>query len=463
MATSNTNLNMLSISPIDGRYYKQLSDLSNVASEFALNKFRLFVELEWFKFILSEKVLSIYDISLEDIKYLDDIVKNFDINECNQIKQLELSTNHDVKALEYYLSNILSKHDIFKKYISFIHFACTSEDINNTSYALMLKELKYLHIRPALANVLDLMVTVANKYRDIAMVSRTHGQLASPTTMGKEFFNFAYRLNKYLKKLMQLDISAKINGAVGNYNAHIVAYPAIKWHEISKVFIEDILHLSLNPYTTQIEPHDNLAEFCDYLKRINTILLDFVKDIWLYISINYLSQKILSHEVGSSVMPHKINPIDFENAEGNLGLANSLLTYMADKLPISRYQRDLSDSTVMRNIGSCISYCLIAYNSIIKGLNKLEINQKVIAADLDNSWDVLAEAIQTIMRKNYVHDAYEQLKSLTRGSKITKDILDSFIKNLDIDIVDKQTLLNLTPKDYIGLATTFDINIINEL
>ncbi len=442
---------VLAISPLDGRYFEQVNQLSFIVSEFALIKYRLIVEIEWLKLLFAIEDFGLPKLVDEDINYLDNIVKNYDISVCNQIKTIEKTTNHDVKAIEYYLKDQFKNHQQLNRYREFIHFACTSEDINNLSYALMLKDLKDKVLSIEINKIYNKIENQAYLYKEIAMMSRTHGQPATPTTMGKEFYNIYYRLRRQLKQLNSSEILGKINGAVGNYNAHLISFPNIKWVEVSKKFVEG-LGLTFNPYTTQIEPHDYMAEIFDNLRRINIILLDFARDIWGYIAINYFRQRVKDGEVGSSTMPHKVNPIDFENCEGNLGLANSILNHLSEKLPISRWQRDLSDSTVLRNIGVAISYSVLAYNSLLKGLDKLEINQEVINLDLDNNWELLAEPIQMVMRKAGVHNAYEKLKELTRGKKIDAVKINEFVNSLEIPEIDKQILLNLTPHTYIGLA-----------
>ena len=468
---NNPCLNVLAISPLDGRYRDKLGNLSNVVSEFGLNRFRVKVEIEWFKLLFTIKEMELPQLSIKEIEALDNIVANFNVDSCTQIKLIEASTNHDVKAVEYYIKQQLADLDVknkshegtnsecanleyanLRQYKEFVHFACTSEDINNLSYALMLQEVKQSFLMPQIRLLTDKIFELADKYRDIAIMCRTHGQPATPSTMGKELYNVAYRLQRQLKQLSQQEILGKMNGAVGNYNAHMVTYPNIAWNEVAQTFIEDKLGLTFNPYTTQIEPHDYIAELFDNLKRINVILIDFSRDIWSYISINYFKQKVVANEVGSSTMPHKVNPIDFENGEGNLGVANSLLLHMAEKLPVSRYQRDLTDSTVLRNIGVAIGYSVLAYSSILKGLGKLEINCESINYDLDNNWELLAEPIQMVMRKCGVENAYEQLKSLTRGKKINQVMVAEFINGLSIPNEDKQRLLKLTPQLYIGLA-----------
>ncbi|MFN7094618.1 MAG: adenylosuccinate lyase, partial [Burkholderiales bacterium] len=404
---------VLAISPLDGRYFDKVSKLSEIASEFGLIKYRVKVEIEWFKLLFATPEFKLPELTMAEITQLDAIVNNFDLIACQRVKQIEKSTNHDVKAVEYYIKEQIANYPKLHQYREFIHFACTSEDINNLSYALMLKDLKEQVLNVELTKVKDKMQELAYTYRDIAMMCRTHGQPATPSTMGKEFYNVVYRLQRQLTQLQQQEILGKINGAVGNYNAHLVSYPEIDWQQLACIFVEKQLGLTFNPFTTQIEPHDYVAEIFDNLRRINTILIDFARDIWGYIALNYFKQKLIANEVGSSTMPHKVNPIDFENSEGNLGLANSLATHLAEKLPLSRWQRDLTDSTVQRNIGVAIGYSVLAYSSLLKGLDKLEINQIVINVELDNNWELLAEPIQTVMRKAGIANAYEKLKDLT--------------------------------------------------
>jgi adenylosuccinate lyase len=444
---------VLAISPLDGRYFDKVSKLSEIASEFGLIKYRVKVEIEWFKLLFATPEFKLPELTMAEITQLDAIVNNFDLIACQRVKQIEKTTNHDVKAVEYYIKEQITNYPKLHQYREFIHFACTSEDINNLSYALMLKDLKEQVLNVELTKVKDKIQELAYTYRDIAMMCRTHGQPATPSTMGKEFYNVVYRLQRQLTQLQQQEILGKINGAVGNYNAHLVSYPEIDWQHLACILVEKQLGLTFNPFTTQIEPHDYVAEIFDNLRRINTILIDFARDIWGYIALNYFKQKLIANEVGSSTMPHKVNPIDFENSEGNLGLANSLATHLAEKLPLSRWQRDLTDSTVQRNIGVAIGYSVLAYSSLLKGLDKLEINQIVINAELDNNWELLAEPIQTVMRKAGIANAYEKLKDLTRGKKVDKDKVKQFIQSLELSETEKQQLLKLTPHNYIGLAS----------
>lgn len=443
---------ILAISPLDGRYFDKVSAISNIASEFGLTKYRLRVEIEWLKLLFATAEIGLPKLDNSEIKLLDAILTNFDVSQCEQVKQIEKTTNHDVKAVEYYIKQQIASIPKLEKYREFIHFACTSEDINNLSYALMLKDLRTQILNIELEQILNKIEELSKLHKGVAMMCRTHGQSATPSTMGKEFYNVFYRLKRQIKQLNQIEILGKINGAVGNYNAHVVSYPEIKWDDLAKTFVEDKLGLTFNPFTTQIEPHDYVAEFFDNLRRINTILIDFDRDLWGYISLNYFKQRVIAGEVGSSTMPHKVNPIDFENSEGNLGLANALATHLSEKLPISRWQRDLTDSTVQRNIGVAVAYAVLGYSSLYKGLSKLEINPQAISQDLDNNWELLAEPIQTVMRKCGVSNAYEQLKELTRGKKVDAAKVRDFITGLAIPDAEKNKLLELTPHNYIGLA-----------
>lgn len=444
--------NILAISPLDGRYADKVNSLAPIVSEFGLIKYRVKVEIEWFKFLFSKPEFNLPKLSVADVVVLDKIVSEFSIADAERVKAIEATTNHDVKAVEYLIKEKIAHNSILNQQREFIHFACTSEDINNTSYALMLKEIKEQVLLPELNKLTSFLASLSNDYRDVAMMCRTHGQPATPSTMGKEFYNVVYRLQRQLKQLTAQEILAKINGAVGNYNAHLVAYPNVAWDKLAQEFIETNLGLTFNPFTTQIEPHDYQAEIYDNLRRINTILIDLSRDIWAYIGINYFKQKVKAGEVGSSTMPHKVNPIDFENAEGNLGLANALLTHLSEKLPISRWQRDLTDSTVQRNIGVAVGYMVLGLSSLSKGLGKLEINPSAIAADLDNNWELLAEPIQTVMRKCGMENAYEKLKDLTRGKKVDAAGIQLFVAGLDLPEVEKVKLAALTPHNYIGLA-----------
>ena len=447
-----TTLNALS--PLDGRYQSKLDALRPYFSEYALIKHRAWVEVEWLKALSGTLELTeIAPFSVETIHELDAAITNFSEEDASQVKAIEARTNHDVKALEYWLKEKFDGNPEIKKASEFIHFACTSEDINNLSHGLMLKTARDGVMRPFLNNLIARLTELSNQLADQPMLSRTHGQTASPTTMGKELANVVYRLQRQQKQLAANEILGKINGAVGNFNAHLSAYPHFDWESFAKKFVES-LGLTYNPMTIQIEPHDYMAELYDTLARINTILIDINRDIWGYISVGYFKQKVKAGEIGSSTMPHKVNPIDFENSEGNLGLANAVLRHMAEKLPISRWQRDLTDSTVLRNMGVAFGYTLLGYDSCLRGLDKLEVNPARLAEDLDNSWEVLAEPIQTVMRRYGIENPYEQLKELTRGKGgINKASLHTFISGLNIPEDAKQYLLALSPATYIGKAT----------
>ncbi|SDY66479.1 adenylosuccinate lyase [Nitrosomonas sp. Nm33] len=442
------------LSPLDGRYHSKVVDLRPYFSEFALIHYRVRVEIEWLKALSNEPVISEVPVfSSATIVQLDNLVENFSIADAEAVKAIEMRTNHDVKAVEYWLKESLAENAEISQVAEFIHFACTSEDINNLSYGMMLQVSRNRVMLPMLKKIIDSLTQLAHQLTDVSMLARTHGQPATPTTMGKEIANVVYRLQRGYEQLANVSILGKINGAVGNYNAHTIAYPMLDWEKFSHAFVEK-LGLVFNPYTTQIEPHDFIAELFDTYARINTVLLDMDRDIWGYISLGYFRQKIKDGEVGSSTMPHKVNPIDFENSEGNLGMANALFRHLSDKLPISRWQRDLSDSTVLRNMGVALGYTLLAYDSCIKGLSKLEINSTRLQQDLQDSWEVLAEPIQTVMRRYGIANPYEQLKALTRGKAgITQETLHQFIDSLDIPAVDKKRLLELTPQNYTGLAS----------
>lgn len=452
MTSSSSFVSLTAISPLDGRYAKKLQNLTTLCSEFGLMRLRLSVEIAWFKALASEtKISELPKLSKKNILFLDKLLKNFSEKDAEHIKNLEKRTNHDLKALEYFLKSKISQNAELKPYQEFIHFACTSDDINNIAYALMLKNICEQQLLPTLQKIERTLTSGAKKYAGVAMLGRTHGQIATPTTFGKEFANFAARLKYLSQNLKNLPIFAKANGAVGNFNTHRVTYPKINWLNFSKKFIEDF-GLKYNSYTTQIEPHDNLALFCNILALINTVLLDMARDIWGYISLNYLQQKTVPHETGSSVMPHKINPIDFENAEGNLGVANALLRHFSEKLPISRFQRDLSDSTVMRNLGVGFGHSLLAYQMLLQGLEKIVPNQKLLQEELENHYEVLTEAIQTTMRRFGVKEPYEKLKAFARGKKITQEILHEFIIKTPLPKDAKESLLKLTPENYLGYA-----------
>lgn len=443
---------LLTLSPLDGRYREKCKDLSDYASEFALNRYRVVVEVKWLLAITEHKEITDLPPMSKEMKLkLATIEENFNLEACQRLKTIEAETNHDVKAVEYFLKESLKDFPEFEPYLEFIHFACTSEDINNLSYALMLKDLRTKVVAPIVNKLKLKLLSLANENKKVPMLSRTHGQLASPTTLGKEFANVAHRIQRQQRQLEEIEVLGKINGAVGNFNAHSIACPNFDWVGFSKSFVEN-LDLTWNPMTTQIEPHDYQAEFYHCLSRINTIVIDLCRDVWGYISLDYFKQKMIGNEVGSSTMPHKVNPIDFENAEGNLGLCNALLIHLAEKLPISRWQRDLTDSTVQRNIGMAVGYQVLAFQSLFKGLDKLQINEQKIRADLDNAWPVLTEAIQTVMRKYQVPNAYEQLKAFSRGKEISQASMVAFIETLPLPLEVKQQLKELTPADYIGKA-----------
>ena len=444
---------LTAISPIDGRYSLQTEPLRAIFSEYGLIRNRVKIEILWLIALSKDKeIKEVPRFSAKTNSKLNNIIKNFDQKDAEAIKKIEKVTNHDVKAVEYWLKDSLKNEKEITTISEFIHFACTSEDINNLAYALMIKEGLNKTLIPAIESILKSISIYSTKFSEISMLAKTHGQTASPTTMGKEFSNFSFRLKRQILQLKKQEILGKINGAVGNFNAHISAYPKKNWQKFSKEFISSI-GLVYNPYTTQIEPHDFMAELFQTIARVNIILIDLNRDIWAYISAGYFKQKTIKNEVGSSTMPHKVNPIDFENSEGNLGMSNALLNHFSEKLPISRLQRDLTDSTVLRNIGLAFSYSLIAYKSCLKGLTKLQINKVRINQDLDQAWEVLAEPIQTVMRKNGIKNPYEKLKDLTRGNQnINKESLHAFIKILKLPLEDKNYLLKLTPHNYIGKA-----------
>lgn len=443
--------NLTSISPIDGRYSDKTSPLKAIFSEFGLIKYRLLVEVRWLEAMSNNQLISeVPKFSPQSNAALLAIADNFSLEDAKSIKEIERTTNHDVKAVEYFLKEKVSSIPELQKVSEFIHFACTSEDINNLSHALMLENGRLVLLEEMNAT-LSLITKLAKDNAEVAMLSRTHGQTASPTTLGKEMANFSYRLSRQIDQLSAVQIMGKFNGAVGNFNAHVSAYPEIDWQNVSKDFIEK-LGINFAPYSSQIESHDYIAEYFHALNRFNTILIDFCRDIWGYISLGYFTQKTIEGEIGSSTMPHKVNPIDFENAEGNLGLAIAVGDHFATKLPISRWQRDLTDSTVLRNLGVSCAHSLISYASICKGIGKLEINESKITEDLDKAWEVLAEPIQTVMRRYGVENPYEKLKDLTRGKQIDSKIIDDFINTLEIPAEAKEELRKLTPMNYIGNA-----------
>lgn len=448
---SSTTFTLTALSPVDGRYASKVDALRPVFSEFGLIRARVEVEVRWLQRL--GQIAAIAEVpafSATADQFLNDLVTNFSLEDAQWIKDRERITNHDVKAVEYFLKDKASQLPELAAVSEFIHFACTSEDINNLSHALMLKTGRDI-VQQQMQDVCEAIRALAHQYADVPMLSRTHGQTASPTTLGKEMANVAYRLQRQINQLAAVPLLGKINGAVGNYNAHLVTYPEVDWQANAEVFVTS-LGLAWNPYTTQIEPHDYIAEYFDAVKRFNTILIDFNRDVWGYISLGYFKQRLKEGEVGSSTMPHKVNPIDFENSEGNLGIANALLTHLAEKLPISRWQRDLTDSTVLRNLGVGLAHSAIAYDAALKGIGKLEINAQRLADDLDASWEVLGEAIQTVMRRYGIEKPYEKLKELTRGKGIDRDSLQTFIDTLAMPEAAKAELKALTPGSYIGNA-----------
>jgi adenylosuccinate lyase len=440
------------ISPIDGRYFNKTAELRPIFSEYGLFHFRVLIEIRWLQTLASRTdITEIGPFSEKTQQQLNLLIKHFNDRDAKQIKALEATTNHDIKAVEYFLKEKINANPELKNSSEFIHFACTSDDINNLAYALMLKEARKTCLIPALQKILKQLKNLTRDYAAQAMLARTHGQAAVPTTMGKELANFVFRLTAQLKKFSNITLQGKFNGAIGNYNAHRTAYPNVPWQEVSRQFVES-LGLSWNPYTTQIEPHDYIAEYCDVLKRINAILINLSADMWGYISLGYFKQKSKTEETGSSTMPHKINPIDFENAEGNLSLANSLYQHFSNTLPRSRWQRDLRDSTLLRNLGVAFAHSLIAYKSLLTGLQKIVLDEERLATDLNQHWEILAEAIQTVLRKYGANLPYEQLKELTRGQTLDQKTLSQFIRRLSLPEEVKQQLLNLTPSNYLGFA-----------
>jgi adenylosuccinate lyase len=444
---------LTALSPLDGRYHQKVAPLQHYFSEFALIRYRVQVEVAWLQALANAAEISeVPAFSNETNARLNSLVADFSVADAEAVKAIEMTTNHDVKAVEYWLKQKLADNREVTGAAEFIHFACTSEDINNLSHGLMLKQSLEQVMLPALDNIIAKLIELAHQLADLPMLARTHGQPATPTTLGKEMANVVYRLQRGRKQLKNVSLLGKINGAVGNYNAHLSTYPDFDWEIFAQSFVES-LGLTFNPYTTQIEPHDAIAELFDAYARINTILLDLNRDIWGYISLGFFKQKTKANEVGSSTMPHKVNPIDFENSEGNLGIANALLRHLGEKLPVSRWQRDLTDSTVLRNMGVAQGHTLLAYDACSKGLSKLEANPEQLARDLDDAWEVLAEPIQTIMRRYAVPQPYEQLKALTRGkSGVTQAVLHQFIQGLEIPEVEKQKLLTMKPRDYTGKA-----------
>jgi adenylosuccinate lyase len=443
---------LAALSPLDGRYARTADPLRAYFSEQALIGYRVRIELAWLQALAAERgIREIRPFSRKTVLAFENLVKNFSERDAEHIKNIEAETNHDVKAIEYWLKAKLAKNSEAQRSLEFIHFACTSEDINNLAYALMLRESRDAVMLPRLAQLVDALKALAHRHAALPMLSRTHGQAATPTTLGKEMANFAHRLARAGERIAAAPVLGKMNGAVGNYNAHAAAYPGFAWERFCRRFVER-LGLEFNPYTTQIEPHDWLAELLDAYARANSILLGLDRDLWGYVSLGYLRQKPKKGEVGSSTMPHKVNPIDFENSEGNLGVANALLRHLAEKLPVSRWQRDLSDSTAQRNLGSALGHTLLGYASCLRGLAKLEADRARLAADLEASWEVLSEAVQQVMRRHGVPEAYEKLKALSRGQRLERRELAAFIKALPIPAEAKKRLLSLTPATYTGLA-----------
>jgi len=443
---------LTAISPVDGRYGSKTKELRPIFSEFGLIRHRVLVEIRWLQMLAdNDGVQEVPALSATANELLENILDQFSEQDAQRVKTIERTTNHDVKAVEYFLKEKIADNQELMAVNEFIHFACTSEDINNLSHALMLKEARDKSIISSMQEVIQAIAQLAHAHAEIPMLSRTHGQPASPTTLGKEMANVVYRLRRQMEQLENVPLLGKINGAVGNYNAHLIAYPDLNWPQMAQDFIES-LGLSFNPYTIQIEPHDYIAEYFDAIARFNNILMDFDRDVWSYISLGYFKQKTVAGEVGSSTMPHKVNPIDFENSEGNIGIANAIFDHLASKLAISRWQRDLTDSTVLRNLGVGVAHSLIAYQSSLKGISKLEANQAAIEADLNTTWEVLAEPIQMVMRRYGIEKPYEKLKELTRGQSITAEALREFVNKLDIPEKAKQELAELTPLTYIGNA-----------
>ncbi len=442
---------LTALSPLDGRYASQTEILRDIFSESAFMRARVQVEVEWLIALSEAQLPELAPIGEHGKTFLRDLVKNFTVTSCEEIKAIEKTTNHDVKAVEYWIKAQVSHDEELARASEFVHFGCTSEDINNTSHALMLRQGREALVQ-YLEKIYAELVNNAHRWAEVPMLSRTHGQTASPTTVGKEWANVAMRLRRAIDSIKSVVILAKMNGAVGNYNAHLIAYPEKDWEAFARNVVENHLGLTFNTHTIQIEPHDYMAQIFDAVVRANTILLDLDRDVWGYISLGFYKQKLKEGEVGSSTMPHKVNPIDFENSEGNLGIANALLTHLAQKLPISRWQRDLTDSTVLRNLGVAFGYCFVGYNALNRGLGKLQLNEQRLAEDLDHAWEVLAEAIQTVMRRYGVPHPYEQLKALTRGKGITPETIHDFVQQLDIPAEAKARLLELTPGTYIGKA-----------
>ena len=443
---------LTALSPLDGRYAGKVAALRPLLSEYGLMQRRVQVEIEWFIALSDAGIPEFAPLSPDARTWLRALVHDFSETDAQAIKNIERTTNHDVKAVEYWLRDRFDVHPELQAAEAFIHFACTSEDINNTSHGLMLEAARAEVLLPALDRIVARLTAMAHEFADVPMLSRTHGQSASPTTVGKELANVVTRLARAVAGVARVELLAKMNGAVGNYNAHLAACPDFDWEALARHVVEERLGLHFNAYTTQIEPHDCIAQLFDALTRTNTVLIDLARDVWGYVSLGYFTQRAVAGEIGSSTMPHKVNPIDFENAEGNFGLANALLTHMSQKLPISRFQRDLTDSTVLRNMGVALGHALLGYDSLARGLDKLQLNREALQADLEAAWEVMAEPIQTVMRRYGLPNAYERLKELTRGKSITRAAIQDFIATLEIPPVERDRLLALTPATYIGAA-----------
>ncbi|MCL1073259.1 adenylosuccinate lyase [Shewanella dokdonensis] len=446
---------LTAISPVDGRYGNKTTELRGIFSEYGLSKYRVQVEINWLKLLSScPDIEEVPPFSEQALALLDNIRDNFSVDDAQRVKTIEATTNHDVKAVEYFIKEKIADNAELKAVSEFVHFACTSEDINNLSHGLMLTEARANVLLPYCRKIVDAVKALAKAYKTVPLMSRTHGQPASPSTLGKEMANVAVRLERQIKQIEAVEIMGKINGAVGNYNAHLSAYPEVDWHTMSQRFVTS-LGLNWNPYTTQIEPHDYIAELFDAVARFNTVLIDFDRDIWGYVALGHFKQRTIAGEIGSSTMPHKVNPIDFENSEGNLGIANALMQHLAAKLPVSRWQRDLTDSTVLRNLGVGFAHSLIAYQATLKGISKLEVNEAHLRDELDHNWEVLAEPVQTVMRRYGIEKPYEKLKELTRGKRIDAAQIAAFIDNLALPEEVKAELKKLTPATYIGRAEAF--------
>jgi len=444
---------LTAVTPVDGRYADKTASLRPIFSEYGLIRHRVLVEVRWLQRLSRHpQIAEVPALSEHANHRLNAIVDEFSVEDAQRVKNIERTTNHDVKAVEYFIKEKIAGNEELAAVSEFVHFACTSEDINNLSYALMLKTARAQALLPQLDAIIDALRALAHNHAAVPMLSRTHGQPATPTTLGKEMANVVYRLRRSREQIAGVDMLGKINGAVGNYNAHLSAYPDVDWEAHARAFIEDDLGLNWNPYTIQIEPHDYIAELSDTVARANTILIDFARDAWGYISIGFFKQKTVAGEVGASTMPHKVNPIDFENAEGNFGIANALLTHFAQKLPVSRWQRDLTDSTVLRALGTAFAHAQIGYASLLKGVGKLEVNYAALAADLDANWEVLAEPIQTVMRRYGIEQPYEKLKALTRGQRVDAAAMQAFVATLELPREARERLLELTPASYIGNA-----------